>query len=116
MQCGTHYHVHTNARTFHVSVAILQPSQSCHFLKTTLPANGEDFSCREQAGVGAEPTNAELCTMILIDIERLQSVGRQQLKSQSSFDRTNSERLCYLDRCSHEAMSAATQIVTRTFI
>ena len=97
MQCGTHYYVHTNIKTFHVSVAILQPSQSCHFLKTTLPANGEDFSCWEQAGVGAEPSNAELCTMILNDVERLQSVGRQRCKFQSSFDRTYNEGLCYPD-------------------
>ena len=42
------------------------------------PQMGDDFICRIQAGGGAEPTDAELCTMVSIDIEQcLQSVGRQ---------------------------------------
>ena len=42
------------------------------------PQMGDDFICQIQAGGGAEPTDTELRTMVLIDIEqRQQSVGRQ---------------------------------------
>ena len=54
------------------------PAEPAILFEQHNPQMGDDFIHWIQAGGGAEPTDAELLTMVLIDIEqRLQSVGRK---------------------------------------
>ena len=54
------------------------PAEPAVLFEQYNPQMGDDFIRRVQARGSAEPTDAKLCTMVLINIEQcLQSVGRQ---------------------------------------
>ena len=53
------------------------PAEPAILFEQHNPQMEDDFICQIQAGDGAEPTDAELLTMVLINIEQcLQSIGR----------------------------------------